>query len=62
MLPAIFASGLALYLVSQPEFGIVRLLIGSLLMGTGISAMHYIGMAAIRLPIKILYNLNVVAL
>lgn len=62
VLPAIFASGLALHLVSQPEFGIVRLLIGSLLMGTGISAMHYIGMAAIRLPIKMSYNLSVVAL
>ncbi|MEH2406569.1 MHYT domain-containing protein [Nostoc sp.] len=62
VLPAIFASGLALYLVSQPEFGILRLLSGSILMGTGISAMHYIGMAAIRLPAKMSYDLNVVAL
>ncbi|MDF5736274.1 MULTISPECIES: MHYT domain-containing protein [unclassified Nostoc] len=62
VLPAIFASGLALYLVSQPEFGILRLLSGSLLMGAGISAMHYIGMAAIRLPAKMSYDLNVVAL
>ncbi|MBG1265449.1 MHYT domain-containing protein [Nostoc sp. WHI] len=62
VLPAILASGLALYLVSQPEFGIVRLLIGSLLMGTGISTMHYIGMAAIRLPIKMSYDLSVVGL
>ena len=62
VLPAIFASGLALYLVSQPEFGILRLLSGSILMGTGISAMHYIGMAAIRLPAKMSYDLSVVAL
>ena len=62
VLPAIFASGLALYLVSQPEFGILRLLSGSLLMGAGISAMHYIGMAAIRLPAKMSYDLSVVAL
>ncbi|MEI1376934.1 MHYT domain-containing protein [Nostoc sp. UHCC 0926] len=62
VLPAISASGLALYLVSQPEFGILRLLSGSLLMGAGISAMHYIGMAAIRLPAKMSYDLSVVAL
>ncbi|MGF2037599.1 MAG: MHYT domain-containing protein [Nostoc sp. CmiVER01] len=62
VLPAIFASGLALYLVSQPEFGILRLFGGSILMGAGISAMHYIGMAAIRLPAKMSYDLSVVAL
>ena len=62
VLPAIFASGLALYLVSQREFGILRLLSGSLIMGIGISAMHYMGMAAIRLPAKISYDLSVVAL
>ncbi|MEH2424151.1 MAG: MHYT domain-containing protein [Nostoc sp.] len=62
VLPAILASGLALYLVSQPEFGILRLLSGSVLMGVGISAMHYIGMAAIRLPAKMSYDLSVVAL
>ncbi|MDF5710685.1 MAG: MHYT domain-containing protein [Nostoc sp. S4] len=62
VLPAIFASGLALHLVSQPEFDILRLLSGSLLMGIGISAMHYIGMAAIRLPVTMSYDLSVVAL
>ncbi|MEH2067994.1 MAG: MHYT domain-containing protein [Nostoc sp.] len=62
VLPAIFASGLALHLVSQPEFNILRLLSGSLLMGIGISAMHYIGMAAIRLPVTMSYDLSVVAL
>ncbi|MEH1777878.1 MAG: MHYT domain-containing protein [Nostoc sp.] len=62
VLPAIFACGLALYLVSQPEFGILQLLSGSLLMGAGISAMHYIGMAAIRLPAKMSYDLSIVAL
>ncbi|WP_375493467.1 MHYT domain-containing protein [uncultured Nostoc sp.] len=62
VLPAIFASGLALYLVSQPEFGILQLLSGSLLMGAGISAMHDIGMAAIRLPAKMSYDLSIVAL
>lgn len=62
LLPAIFASGLALCLVSLPEINIFLLLAGSLLMGTGISAMHYIGMAAIRLPATISYDLNIVVL
>jgi NO-binding membrane sensor protein with MHYT domain/nitrogen-specific signal transduction histidine kinase len=62
VLPAIFASRLALYLVSQPKLSILRLLSGSLVMGTGISAMHYIGMAAIRLPAEMSYDLSIVAI
>jgi NO-binding membrane sensor protein with MHYT domain/nitrogen-specific signal transduction histidine kinase len=62
VLPAILASGLALCLISLPEISILLLLSGSLLMGAGISAMHYIGMAAIRLPATISYDLNIVVL
>jgi signal transduction histidine kinase len=42
MLAAIAAAGLALDLVSQAELGWLRLGSGSLLMGAGISSMHYI--------------------
>jgi signal transduction histidine kinase len=62
VLPAILASGLALHIVSLPEIGIFRFLGGSLLMGTGISAMHYIGMAAVRSQAKMSYDLSLVAL
>jgi NO-binding membrane sensor protein with MHYT domain len=62
LVPAIFASGLALALVSLPEINILSLLGGSLLMGIGISAMHYVGMAAVRLPAKISYDFNIAVL
>ena len=48
MVPAIVASGLALFLVSRPTLGWLQLLGGSLLMGLGIATMHYVGMAAMQ--------------
>jgi PAS domain S-box-containing protein len=47
---AIFASVIALGMVSRQEMGWFRALAGSVLMGAGIAGMHYIGMAAMRLP------------
>jgi PAS domain S-box-containing protein len=53
---AIFASVVALYVVSRPEMGASRAIAGSLLMGGGIASMHYIGMAAMRLMAICRYN------
>src|SRR6267143_709610 len=50
LLAAILASVVALDVVSRPKMGAFRALAGSVLMGAGISSMHYIGMAAMRLP------------
>ena len=50
LLAAILASVVALGVVSRPKMGAFRALAGSVLMGTGIASMHYIGMAAMRLP------------
>src|SRR5258708_2056174 len=47
---AILASVIALYVVSRQKMGAFRAVAGSVLMGTGIASMHYIGMAAMRLP------------
>src|SRR5438445_8233602 len=47
---AILASAVALGVVSRQKMGALRALAGSVLMGAGISGMHYIGMAAMRLP------------
>jgi PAS domain S-box-containing protein len=47
---AILASVIALYVVSRHKMGPLRALTGSVLMGTGIAGMHYIGMDAMRLP------------
>jgi PAS domain S-box-containing protein len=50
LLAAILASAIALYVVSREKMGASRAAIGSVLMGGGIASMHYIGMAAMRLP------------
>jgi PAS domain S-box-containing protein len=47
---AVFASAVALFVVSRRTMGLFRAGIGSVAMGGGIAAMHYIGMAAMRLP------------
>src|SRR6202166_1114572 len=50
LLAAILASVVALGVVSRQEMGASRAVSGSVLMGAGIASMHYIGMAAMRLP------------
>jgi NO-binding membrane sensor protein with MHYT domain/putative methionine-R-sulfoxide reductase with GAF domain len=49
LLVVIFASAVALYVVSRQKMGAAQILPGSLIMGGGIAGMHYIGMAAMRL-------------
>ena len=46
LLISILSCGFALWLVSQPRLPLGQLLFGALIMGTGISGMHYTGMAA----------------
>jgi len=50
LIAAIFASGVALFVVSRKEMGWSQALSGSAIMGGGIATMHYTGMAAMRLP------------
>ncbi len=50
LLVAILASAIALYVASRQRMGRVDALTGSVIMGGGIAGMHYIGMAAMRLP------------
>jgi diguanylate cyclase len=49
LLAAIFASAAALYFASGQEMSLWRTAFGSLVMGGGIGAMHYIGMDAMRM-------------
>lgn len=49
LLAAIFASAVALFVVSRRKMGTRVVAVGSIIMGAGIAAMHYIGMAAMRL-------------
>ena len=56
LLIAIGSCGFALWLVSQPELPAWQLGFGALVMGAGISAMHYTGMAAMRMTPGIDYD------
>jgi len=56
LLIAILSSGFALWLVSQPQLPALQLSFGALVMGTGISTMHYCGMAALRMQPGIDYD------
>ena len=62
LLAAILASAVALYVVSRPDMRVARTLLGSILMGCGIASMHYIGMAAMRLPAMCDYSPGLFAL
>jgi len=59
---AILASVVALGVVSRQKMGAFRALAASVLMGAGISSMHYIGMAAMRLPAVCQFNSFLVVL
>lgn len=49
LLAAVAASAIALFVVSRERMTTLHVVIGSVLMGTGIATMHYTGMAAMRL-------------
>jgi PAS domain S-box-containing protein len=59
---AVLASGVALFTVSQTTMSPHRMTVGAILMGSGIAAMHYIGMEAMRLPAMCMYSPWLVAL
>jgi diguanylate cyclase (GGDEF)-like protein/PAS domain S-box-containing protein len=53
---AIVASAVALFTVSRERMGVWQVVVGSICMGFGIAAMHYIGMAALRVSARVSYN------
>jgi diguanylate cyclase len=55
---AIVISGFALTVAASPEISIGHLSVAALIMGVGISAMHYSGMAAIEIAPMITYELG----
>ena len=62
LLCAILASAAALFVVSRQRMTPVDITLGSLAMGGGIAAMHYIGMSAMRLPAICIYSVPLVLL
>jgi PAS domain S-box-containing protein len=63
MIPAMLASGIALGTISKPhEPGLSRLSVSAVLMGVGIAAMHYSGMAAMQPEALLRYDPALVAI
>jgi len=63
MIPGMLASGIALATISKPQApGLSRLTVSAVLMGAGIAAMHYSGMAAMRPEALLRYNPALVAI
>ena len=62
LLAAVAASGVALFVVSRTKMTVWQEVAGSVVMGSGIAAMHYIGMAAMRCAAVIVYDRTIVAL
>ncbi|MBM7579717.1 bifunctional diguanylate cyclase/phosphodiesterase [Jeotgalibacillus terrae] len=56
MVPAILASYLAFYFANRPRKSLYPILSAGLIMGFGISAMHYIGMAAMVMSVDYYYK------
>jgi PAS domain S-box-containing protein len=62
LLAAIFASWVALFVVSRAQVGWGAMIAGSIVMGLGIGGMHYTGMYAMRLPAHVTMDIGIVLL
>ncbi|WP_326539641.1 PAS domain S-box protein [Pseudorhodoferax sp.] len=56
MLPSLLASVIALHLLARPRISSGQLLLGGLLVGAGIGAMHYGGMLAMRMQARLAFD------
>jgi two-component system, sensor histidine kinase and response regulator len=57
---AMLASGIALFVASRKQMGYLLIIVGGVFMGGAIAGMHYIGMAAMRLPAMCHYSAGIV--
>jgi diguanylate cyclase (GGDEF)-like protein/PAS domain S-box-containing protein len=62
LLAAIAASAVALFVVSRTRMSLWQEIAGSIVMGSGLAAMHYIGMAAMRCSAVIIYDPRITTL
>ena len=58
MFPSVFASWITLHMLSRDNMTPQRLIIGGILVGAGIGAMHYSGMAAMHMSAELRYDLG----
>ncbi len=61
MLIAVVVVGIGLFIVGFGRSGWWRLLLGGVIIGFGVASMHYIGMAAMKMPDTVRYNNILVA-
>lgn len=61
LIPATLASWLALYVITLPQVSKAGIAVCSLIMGTGIFCMHYLGMYAMQMSPAIQYDSRLVA-
>jgi PAS domain S-box-containing protein len=62
LLAAVAAAGVALFVVSRETMKLRHAIVGALFMGSGLAAMHYLDMAALRMPAKAEYSTELVTL
>src|SRR6185503_14610758 len=62
LVAAIVASWVALFVVSRKTWGTLSAVSGSVVMGSGVATMHYVGMEAMRLAGMCHWNYQIVAL
>lgn len=62
VLPAIAAALLGFHLLRSPELQLKKIVVGGFFMGLGITAMHYTGMAALKMQPAISYDPKIFAL
>jgi two-component system, sensor histidine kinase and response regulator len=62
LIAAVLASGVALFVASRQKMSVFNAIVGGVVMGAGITAMHYIGMEAMRLKAMCHFNHGLVAL
>lgn len=57
---AVLCSGFALWYVAKARFSALRCVAGGIVAGLGIAAMHYVGIAALRVPAVFQWNIALV--
>ncbi len=62
MLLAIVVTGIGLWIVGRGSASLGRLIASGIFMGLGVAGMHYLGMAAMRMPAEMIYDTGLVAL
>ncbi len=62
IVPAVIGAAVALGVVTKPNAGWPSVLLGAAFMGLAVAAMHYIGMAGLRLPARIDWSPGLVVL